>query len=102
MAPEVQTKYNWKVARREVVRTLIKILTTTRAVIEFERRPGGGNLFILLTLSFSLISTFKTYASLSFKQPFYRCVVLQWQFYVWYALRQYNDMIVDSQGNVKL
>lgn len=42
MAPEVQTKWNWKEARREVVRTLIKILTTTRAVIEFERRPGGG------------------------------------------------------------
>lgn len=36
MAPEVQTKYNWKEARRKVVRTLIKILTTTRAVIEFE------------------------------------------------------------------
>lgn len=70
MAPEIQTKYNWKEARRKVVRTLIKILTTTRAVIEFERRPGGGNLFILLTLSFSLISTFKNICFFKFQAAF--------------------------------
>lgn len=39
--PVVEKRWNLARARHEVVRTLITIVTTTRAVVEFERQPGG-------------------------------------------------------------